>query len=180
MSTQGSQITEFVLCLGVATGFAAYFYNRRNKVAATTEHDMQVALRHVEVDDDDESPLKGSGSARYRSKRFRRVKLVSKVVRELKIKFQVIDKPEHVDRIAISRYAHDVMQSMKDISRADIMRVAPLAAELYWAKTHAEILASQVKNSNVVKLSNAKFKRRYFGSIWQQCCSWFAPADNIA
>lgn len=159
--------------MGLVMGVGAYVYQRRNLVPEPVEEAAQLAMQAAECDEEEQR----QGPIGHSPRRWRRITLVGKVVRALKIRFQVIANPQEVDRIAVRRYAYDYMESLTDISDADKLRVAPIAAALYWAKSDSEIIAAMVGGSNVVSGSNARYTRGYYGSIMQRVQSWFTPAS---
>lgn len=161
-------MAKLVASFAVA-GAVTWAWWRWYKVPATIETFSSTVVEAVDRDvydgclEDDQAQKR----PRHRPKRFRRLTLTVKVVRELKARFGIIDKPMEADRMAIRRYAYDVMtQKMKDISASDVSRVAPIAAELYWAKTDTEIMASQIRHTSAVLWSNACYRRRWWGDPW--------------
>lgn len=151
-----------------------WIWVQRNVVPVRVERFSADALRAVD-DDDALETLR----PRYRPKRFRRVSLTVKVVQQVKARFGVINQPTEADRMAVRRYAYDVMtQKMVDISSTDVARVAPLAAELYWAKTATEIEASQIRASNVLRESNARYNTQWYRNWWLMVLSWLRPAED--
>lgn len=144
-----------------AAGALGYKYYKYSQVPEWVEEDVADAIDAVDNDDDEEER-----SPRFRPKRFRREKLITKVVRKIKMRFQVIEKPEAADRAAVQRYAYDVLDEMVDISDADKVRVAPLAAALYWVKTDTEIVANTIRYTAESRYREHEYARWRHGGIW--------------
>lgn len=156
-------------------GVCTWAYYRRNLVPSQVEQDVQEILKLVSVGDDSKTTKRPT---RFNRKRWRRVTLTAKVVRALKLKFQYIENPKPVDKIAVRRYAVDCMLEMKDITHADIERVWPVASELYWARTQSEIYAAQVARSATKYNSIAEANRSYFGGVGMLLRGWLRPASS--
>lgn len=148
-----------------AGSILAYKYFK-HIVPSDIEENVQECLKQLD------RPLKKRPTTRFRAKRFRRHTLVVKTCREIKSRFQVIDNPKDVDRIAVERYAYDVMDRMPDVSAVDKMRVAPLAAALYWTKTKTEVEARMWLASKTAWDSNVKYNRRYSRGLFAQAFAW--------
>lgn len=179
VTSSNGRLANSAAVAGLGIVALGYYYYNRNKVPAKTEQDVDEILRlgnDTEVDLNAQDPPIRHHTNR---KRWRRVTLVVKVVNELKIRFQVIRNPQPVDYVAVQRYAYDVMQNdMKDISRADMVRVAPLAAAMYWAKMDSEIEAEQMMQSHGMHNTNELHNRSYIGNWRRRFSSWLAPAPE--
>lgn len=128
---------------------------------------------------DDEDEVAEARSVRHKPKRWRRMTLVVKVVRKIKMRFAIIERPTEADRMAVRRYAYDILtKHMKDIHDADVVRVAPLAAEYYWAKTESEIEAAKLANSGAVKFSNFQYARARYPNPLALMMHWLRPAHH--
>lgn len=129
----------------------------------------------IDQDDKDEEVI-AEVRARHHPKRFRRISLTVKVVRKIKERFAIILNPTEADRMAVRRYAYDVLtKHMEDISDVDIARVAPIAAAYYWAKSDSEIEAAQIAKSASVLRSNRLFERYWLTTPWDAFNAWLRP-----
>lgn len=126
--------------------------------------------------DDEDSEVVAEVRVRHSPKRFRRISLTVKVVRKIKERFAVINNPTEADRMAVRRYAYDILtKHMVDISDVDVARVAPIAAAYYWAKSDSEIEAMQIAKSASLVRSNRLYERYWFSTPWDALNAWLRP-----
>lgn len=156
----------------------AYLVCKTRMVHTSVEEQVESCLHEIDAEEMQDGTEYDVPSQKRR-KRFRRQTLIAKVTRKLKERFQIIEKPMDVDRIAVRKYAVDVMKEMVDISDVDIARVAPIAAELFWAYTATELVAAQVRSSAAVLNTRAQYNRGYFANPLRRVMGWFEPARAL-
>lgn len=170
--------TTGIMCgLAAATfgvGYLAYKCRNVRFVTEKAEIDAEEVMLTVECGED---VLKQDPDfekvCHHRTNRTRRITTTARAVLAAKAQFGMIDAPSSADRMMVSKWIRDWLKK-KGVHAYDACRIAPIAAELFWAPTRAEIYAKQIAKSAAVGVRTVAHGRTF----WSRS-GWFGTPRSV-